>query len=78
MPRCRSRASRLRQVGSYVKDMFMTGLASAWAMAGRRPKEYRRKMDAATRCSGVCPYTLPDLTKVWLRFSLFFCPHFNT
>ena len=23
----------------------------------RRPKEYRRKVDAATRCSGVCPHT---------------------
>ena len=33
----------------------MVGLASAWAMARRRPKEYRRKVDAATRCSGVCP-----------------------
>ena len=33
----------------------MTGLASAWAMARRRPSEYRRKVDAATRCSGVCP-----------------------
>ena len=26
----------------------MAGLASAWAMARRRPKEYRRKVDAAT------------------------------
>ena len=24
-------------------------------------KEYRRKVDAATRCSGVCPHTRPDL-----------------
>ena len=39
----------------------MAGLASAWAMARRRPKEYRRKVDAATRCSGVCPHTWPDL-----------------
>ena len=39
---------------SYLKD---TGMASAWAMARRRPKEYRRKVDAATRCSGVCPHT---------------------
>ena len=36
-----------------------SGLASAWAMARRRPKEYCRKMDAATRYSGVCP---PHLT----------------
>ena len=33
----------------------MAGLASAWAMARWRPEEYRRKVDAATRCSGVCP-----------------------
>ena len=31
----------------------MAGPASAWAMARREP-EYRREMDAATRCSGVC------------------------
>ena len=31
------------------------GPASAWAMARWRPKEYRRKVDGATRCSGVCP-----------------------
>ena len=57
MPRGRPRASRLRQMKSYLKDMGMTGLVSAWAMAGRRTKEYRRKVDAATRCSGVCPHT---------------------
>ena len=33
----------------------MAGLASAWAMGRQRPKEYRRKVDAATRCFGVCP-----------------------
>ena len=38
----------------------MAGLASAWAMARRRPKEYRRKKDAATRGSGLCPF-IPDL-----------------
>ena len=53
----RPHASWLRQVESYLKDTGMTGLASAWAMARRRPKEYRRKVDAATRCSGVCPHT---------------------
>ena len=31
------------------------GLASAWAMARRRPREHR-KVDLATRCSGVCPH----------------------
>ena len=55
-------ASRLRQVESCLRDIGMTGLASAWAMASRRTKEYRRKVDAATRCSGVCPHTWPDLT----------------
>ena len=33
-------ASWLRQVESYLKDTGMTGQASAWAMAKRRPKEY--------------------------------------
>ena len=46
-----------RQPDFYSKDMGMTGLASARAMARRRPKEYRCKVDAATRCSGVCPHT---------------------
>ena len=45
------------QTKAYLKNMDMTGLASAWAMARRRTKEYRRKVDAATRCSGVCPHT---------------------
>ena len=60
MPRGRPHASRLRQVESYRKDAGLAGLAglaSAWAMARRRPKEYRRKVVAATRCSGVCPHT---------------------
>ena len=47
----------LRQVESYLKDTGMAGLASVWAMARRRPREYRRKVDAATRCSGVCLHT---------------------
>ena len=45
------------QTEAYPEDMRMTGLASDWAMARRRPMEYRRKVDAATRCSGVCPHT---------------------
>ena len=53
-------ASWLRQVEVYLKDMGMTGLASAWAMARRSPREYRHKVDAATRCSDVCPHTWPD------------------
>ena len=52
MPRSRPFDSRSRQVEFYLKDMGMTGLASAWAMARRRQKHYRRKVDAATRCSG--------------------------
>ena len=45
------------QTEAYLKNAGMAGLASAWAMARRRPREYRRKVDAATRCSGVCPHT---------------------
>ena len=44
------------QTEAYLKD---TGLASAWAMARRRPKEYRHKVDAATRYSSVYPHTWP-------------------
>ena len=57
MSRGRPHASWLRQVESYLKFAGMAGLASAWTMARRRPKEYRRKVDAATRCSCVCPHT---------------------
>ena len=32
-----------RQVEAYLKDIDMTGLASVWAMARRRPKEQRRR-----------------------------------
>ena len=53
----RSPASWLRQTEAYLKDMDMTGLASVWAMARRRPKDYRRRVDAATPFSGVCPHT---------------------
>ena len=53
----RPHASWLRKLKSYLKDAGMVGLASAWEMARRRPKEYRRKVDAATRCSGVCSHT---------------------
>ena len=45
------------QTDAYLKDTDMVGLASAWSMARRRPKKYRRKVDAATHCSGVCPHT---------------------
>ena len=36
------------QTEAYLKDMGMTGLVSAWAMARRRPKEYRHKVNATT------------------------------
>ena len=32
------------QTEAYLRDMGMTGLASACAMARRRPKEYRREI----------------------------------
>ena len=37
------------QTGAYLKDTGMTGLATVWAVARRRPMEYRHKVDAATR-----------------------------
>ena len=45
------------QTEAYLKDMGLTGLASAWVMVRRRTKEYRHKVDAETRCSGVCLHT---------------------
>ena len=55
--RGRPQALWLRQVESYLNDKCMAGLVAAWAMARQRPKEYRHKVDAATRCYGVRPYT---------------------
>ena len=46
----------LQQVHHHLKEMGM-GQASAWGMARRRPLEFRRKVDAATRCSGACSHT---------------------
>ena len=63
MPRGRPQASKLGQGASYLKDTGMAGLASAWAMARRRPKEYCRKVDVASRFSGVCPHISPDCRK---------------
>ena len=60
----RAMARRIRQVESYMRDKGMAGLASAWAMVKRRPNEYRLRMDAATRCYGVCPHTLPSAPQV--------------
>ena len=45
------------QTEAYLKDMGMAGLVSVWVMARRRTKEYCRKVDAATRCLGICPHT---------------------
>ena len=45
------------QTEAYLKDMGMAGLVSTWAMARRRPKEYRHKVDAAT-----ANVPIPDLT----------------
>ena len=65
----RPHASWLRQVEAYLKDTGMAGLVSAWAMARRRPSENRRKVDAATRCSGVRleHYRVPNRTPLRLR-----------
>ena len=43
-----------------MRDTGVEALASAWAMARRRPKEYRRKVDAATYAPAYAP--IPDLT----------------
>ena len=47
MPTVYLHASWLRPVEAYLEDMSMTDLASAQAMARRRLKEYRSKVDAA-------------------------------
>ena len=47
-PRGRPHASWLRQVESYRRDMGMTGLASAWAMARRRPNDGRTNFHRPT------------------------------
>ena len=38
----------LRKICFYIKIN--------WSMARRRTEKYRPKVDAATRCSGVCPH----------------------
>ena len=53
----RPRASWLRQVDAYLEEWGVTGLASAWCLARRRPKEYNSKVNAAKRCLGVCSHT---------------------
>ena len=50
------RASWLQQIDRNLKELGM-GQVSAWGMARRRPLEYRRKVKAATCCSGPCAHT---------------------
>ena len=52
----RPRTSWLQQVAGYLSEMGM-GLATARGMARRRPQEYRRRVNAATRCQGACSHT---------------------
>ena len=44
-----------------LKQYAYADLASAWAMTRRRSRKYPRNVDAATRCSSVCPHTWPGL-----------------
>ena len=43
--------------GGVLSQEYGRGGTGVGAKARRRPKEYRRKVDAVTRCSGVCPHT---------------------
>ena len=52
----RPRLSWLQQMDGHLEDLGM-GRAAARRLAIRRPKEFRKKVDAATRCRGVCPHT---------------------
>ena len=57
----RLRASWLRLVNFYPEDVGRNGLPSTVAMARQTPKEYHRKINAATRCSRVWPHIWQDL-----------------
>ena len=46
----------LRQMDLHFAGAGMGGGVAAWRMAIRRPKEYRSKVDAATRCRGACSH----------------------
>ena len=48
--------------GGLSEEAGMAGLASVWAMARRKSKEYRRKVDAAMGCSNVCSHTYMNWT----------------
>ena len=58
MPRERPRASWFPQMEFYLKDISVAGRT----MAKRKPKQYRRKVDAATRYFSVLP--IPELTSL--------------
>ena len=55
-PRGRPHASWLQQIDRYFVEMGI-GRAAALRMASRRPLEFRRKVDAAMRCTGACSHT---------------------
>ena len=55
-PRGRPRANWLQQMDRHCRGLGM-GRVSAWGMACRRPQEYRRKVNAATRCFSACSHT---------------------
>ena len=62
----RTHASWLRQIECYLKDTGMVGLASAWALARRRPREYRHKVALLRRM----PLYLiwPAFVAIWVTF----------
>jgi len=51
----RPRITWLQQMDRYLDELGM-GRATAWRMAQRRPLEFRKKVDAAKRCHGVCSH----------------------
>ena len=65
-PEAREPAGRTHPVGrphdTWLRQMDRhfagagIGRVAAWRMAIRRPKEYRSKVDAATRCRGACSH----------------------
>ena len=55
--RCFTRVPRFMIASGGVLSKGYGHGGPVWVMARRRPKVYRRQVDAATRCSGVCPHT---------------------
>ena len=61
MPSGCPHASWLRQMESYLRDMGSDGLDVCLGDGQTESEKYRREVDAATRCSGVCSQlTCPD------------------